>query len=76
MIARPLARKVSSLIGSTELALFAIVEGRFEPLCVGEVTLAALARADAAALLPPGSEGFAAGASLSARLLPGSMERF
>lgn len=75
-IARPLRRKISSGIGAAELALLAFAEGGFEPLCVGEVTLGALACADAVALLPPGSEGLAPSASLSARPLAGSMERF
>jgi molybdopterin biosynthesis enzyme len=76
MIALPLRRKVSSSIGSSELALLALVDGAYEPVCVGEATLGALARADAVALLPPGSEGLATGESLAAWPLSASTERF
>jgi molybdopterin biosynthesis enzyme len=59
-----LSRKIASQVGLSELALFALAGDSAEPLAVGEVTLAALARADAFAILPPESEGAGAGAML------------
>ncbi len=56
-----LARKLSSRIGYAELALLRLDGDEAEPLGVGDLTLAHLARADAFALLPPDSEGHAAG---------------
>ncbi|TBW38422.1 molybdopterin-binding protein [Siculibacillus lacustris] len=56
---RPLARKLVSAIGWTELALFAAVPdgGAWEPLGVGLLPAATLVRATHWSLLPPESEG-------------------
>lgn len=59
-----LAGKLTSAIGLTELALFRLEADMAVPLASGDVTLAALAAADAFCLTPPEAEGFAAGASL------------
>ncbi len=67
----PLARKISSRIGWSELALLDVVDGRFAPLATGDVTIAAWARAKAWALIPPESEGAPAGAVLAAFSLRG-----
>lgn len=63
-----LTRKVSSRIGATALATFSLVGDRAEPLAVGDLTLTALARADAFALIPPDTEGFASGARIAVTL--------
>jgi molybdopterin molybdotransferase len=59
----PLAldRKLVSTVGLTEVALVCHIEGRAQLLAVGDLTMAALASADAFALVAPGSEGAAAG---------------
>ncbi|QCI64226.1 hypothetical protein [Phreatobacter stygius] len=62
----PLGAKIASTIGCTDVALLHVVDGRYEPLIVGAVTLQALLRADAVALIPPESEGAAAGTPLAA----------
>lgn len=66
LTARPLARKIVSAVGLTEVALLRAVGDSWEPLSVGEITATGLARADAFALIPPGLEGLAAGDSLAA----------
>ncbi len=63
---RPLTRKISSSIGVTELALLRTSRAGYEPLAVGDVTLSALAQADAIMLIAPNAEGHAAGAIVSA----------
>jgi molybdopterin biosynthesis enzyme len=69
---RPLSRKLVSAIGFSELALFSgSTDGtRWEPLAIGTIGLAALARAESWALLPPESEGANAGTPFSARFRP------
>lgn len=57
----PLTRKIASGLGLTELALLRGSEAGFEPLAVGDLPLAAMAKADAWLAVPPDSEGFAAG---------------
>lgn len=69
LVARPLTRKVSSMVGSTDLVLLRETAGGFEPLAVGEAPLLALMTATAVALVPPESEGSAAGMPLDALLL-------
>ncbi|WP_169728780.1 hypothetical protein [Salinarimonas rosea] len=66
-----LAAPLTSTVGLTEIVLLAAEgDGRRVPLAVGELTLAAFARADAYALVPPDAEGYAGGAILDARPLP------
>lgn len=57
----PLTRKIASTVGSTEIALLRETPAGFEPLGVGDLTLTALARAEAWLAVPPESEGFAVG---------------
>ena len=63
---RPLTRKIASVVGFSDLALLRRSGEGYEPLAVGQVTLAALLATDAVALLPPESEGAAAGTPLAA----------
>jgi hypothetical protein len=63
--ARPLTRKLASALGMSELVLLTRQDADWHPAAPGSVTLAALALADAFAILPPLSEGLPAGASLA-----------
>ncbi|MGP9819323.1 molybdopterin-binding protein [Salinarimonas sp. NSM] len=66
-----LAAPVTSTVGLAEIVLLVReADGRFVPLAVGDLGLAAFARADAWALVPPEAEGYADGAILDARPLP------
>jgi molybdopterin molybdotransferase len=65
----PLARKIASSVGLTEIVLFEKTEGRWMPLAIGELSLDAIARADAWLAVPGGSEGFAAGTPVDAYML-------
>lgn len=60
-IMRPLARKVASAIGMTELVLLRSSEGKLHPMAIADVTLVALAQSDAYCLVPAGVEGHAVG---------------
>ncbi|MBK9081277.1 MAG: hypothetical protein IPL88_03945 [Rhizobiales bacterium] len=64
--ARPLAAKITSTVGLSEIALLAERGGDWRPLAVGAAPLAALIEAVAFAILPPACEGLAAGAPLAA----------
>ncbi|GLR88473.1 molybdopterin-binding protein [Bradyrhizobium iriomotense] len=68
-VAMPLARKIASNVGMAEIALLAEEQGAWLPLAVGELSLQAIARADAWLLVPGDSEGFAAGAPVDAYLM-------
>jgi molybdopterin molybdotransferase len=68
-VAGRLTRKVSSAVGITEIVLLRRSEAGLEPLAVGDITLAAIAAADAWSAVPPDSEGFAAGETVEAFLL-------
>ena len=65
----PLARKIASSVGIAELALVEAIEGRWLPLAVGDLSLDAIARADAWLVVPGGAEGFAAGTPVDAYML-------
>lgn len=65
-----LAKKIASTVGLAEVALVRLGEHGAEPLGTGAFSLHALARADGWILLPPESEGLAAGATAEMRLLP------
>jgi molybdopterin biosynthesis enzyme len=66
-----LGRKLSSTIGVSELALLRRTGDGFEPLATGDLPLAAISAADAWLMIPPESEGFAAGEVVRAEhLLP------
>ena len=68
-ITLPLQRKIASSVGIAEIVLLEQIEGRWMPLAVGEMSLDAIARADAWLTVPGGSEGFAAGKPVSAYML-------
>ena len=64
-----LSRKLSSAIGVSELALLRRNPDGFEPLAMGDLPFAAMSEADAWLMIPPDSEGFAAGEIVEAELL-------
>ena len=68
-VSGPLTRKVSSGVGMTDLVLLRRTGQGLEPLAVADLTLAAIAGADAWLAVPPESEGFAAGETVAAFLL-------
>jgi molybdopterin molybdotransferase len=63
---RPLARKIASGVGVAEIALLQQVDAAWLPLAVGELSLAAIAAADAWCAVPAGSEGHAAATPVDA----------
>ena len=65
----PLQRKIASSVGITEIALLEQIEGRWMPLAVGDLSLDAIARADAWLAVSGGAEGFAAGTPVDAYML-------
>jgi molybdopterin biosynthesis enzyme len=66
----PLARKISSSPGVSEVVLLQQVDDRWTPLAIGDLSLDHLARADAWLAVPGDSEGYAAGTPCAAYLLP------
>jgi molybdopterin biosynthesis enzyme len=66
---RPLARKLVSQVGMSEIALVAADGATWRPLATGDLTWGALVAADAFVELPPESEGLAEGTSLAAHPL-------
>jgi molybdopterin molybdotransferase len=65
----PLVRKIASSVGIAEIVLLEKIEGTWMPLVVGEMSLDAIARADAWLAVSGGSEGFAAGTPVDAYML-------
>ena len=65
----PLARKIASQVGLAEIALLERKDGTWTTLAAGELSLDAIARAEAWLAIPGGSEGFAAGATVDAYML-------
>jgi molybdopterin molybdotransferase len=65
----PLARKVASLVGIAEMVLLERKTGAWVTLASGELSLDAIARAEAWLVVSGGSEGFAAGADVGAYML-------
>jgi molybdopterin biosynthesis enzyme len=65
-----LAKKVASTVGLAEVVLVRLGEHGAEPLGTGTFSLHTLARADGWIVVPPESEGLAAGAIAEMRLLP------
>jgi molybdopterin biosynthesis enzyme len=65
----PLARKIASSVGLAEIVLLERHDDSWVTLAVGELSLEAIARAEAWLLVPAGSEGFAAGAPVDAYML-------
>jgi molybdopterin biosynthesis enzyme len=64
-----LARKIASGVGVAEVVLLERQRETWAPLAVGELSLEAIARADAWLVVPGGSEGFAAGSPVGAYML-------
>jgi molybdopterin molybdotransferase len=64
-----LSHKIASQVGLAEVALLARADERWVPLAVGDLSLSAIARADAWIVVPDGSEGFAAGTLVDAYIL-------
>jgi molybdopterin biosynthesis enzyme len=62
----PLARKITSTIGFTEIALLASGGDGWTPLAVGDLPLSAIAAAAAWLAIPPGHEGYPAGHPVAA----------
>jgi molybdopterin molybdotransferase len=65
----PLARKVASLVGIAEFVLLQRKQDAWVRLAAGELSLDAIARAEAWLVVSGGSEGFAAGADVDAYML-------
>lgn len=65
----PLARKIASTVGITEIALLQRRDDAWLPLATGELPLRMIARADAGLAISAGSEGFAVGAAADAYML-------
>jgi molybdopterin biosynthesis enzyme len=65
----PLSRKIASSVGIAEIVLLERNAGTWMPLAVGDLSLAAIARADAWLAVPGGTEGFAAGTPVDAYML-------
>ncbi|MEW6644817.1 MAG: molybdopterin-binding protein [Pseudomonadota bacterium] len=61
-LVKPLARKIASTVGVTDLVLLQDTEAGWLPLAIGDLPLRALAEADAWLAVPAHSEGFATGA--------------
>jgi molybdopterin molybdotransferase len=68
-VALPLARKIASSVGVTELVLLEQIDGQWMPLATSELSLDAIARADAWLAVSSGTEGFAAGTAVDAYML-------
>lgn len=65
----PLSRKIASSVGIAEIVLLERKQGVWITLAAGELSLDAIARAEAWLAVPGGSEGFAAGAPVDAYML-------
>jgi len=64
-----LARKVASQVGIAEIVLLERKQEMWSPLAVGDLSLQAIARAQAWLVISGGSEGFAAGSPIDAYML-------
>jgi molybdopterin biosynthesis enzyme len=67
--ALPLARKIASSVGIAEIALLRREQGAWMTLAVGDLSLDAIARAEAWLAVPGGGEGFAMGTPVDAYML-------
>jgi len=65
-IVRPLARKISSSVGVTEIALLERSGETWMPVATGQLSLQAMTRSDAWIAVPADSEGYAAGTPVGA----------
>jgi molybdopterin molybdotransferase len=68
-ITLPLARKIASSVGITEVVLLERKDATWLPLAIGEMPLKTIARADAWLTVPASSEGFAVGTPVDAYML-------
>ena len=69
MTTLPLARKIASGVGIAEIVLLKKIGETWMPLAIGDLSLDAIARADAWLAVPGGCEGFAAGTPVDAYML-------
>jgi molybdopterin biosynthesis enzyme len=65
----PLARKIASLVGIAEIVLLERKQGAWVTLAAGDLSLDAIARAEAWLTVPAAAEGFAAGTAVDAYML-------
>ena len=65
----PLARKIASSVGIADIVLLERKQDMWATLAVGELSLEAIARAEAWLVVAGGSEGFAAGSPVDAYML-------
>jgi len=65
----PLARKIASSVGLAEIVLLERRQGAWLTLAAGDLSLDAIARAEAWLAVPAGSEGFAAGTLVDGYML-------
>jgi molybdopterin biosynthesis enzyme len=65
----PLARKIASAVGIAEVVLLERKQGAWVTLAVGELSLGAIARAEAWLTVPGETEGFAAGTAVDGYML-------
>jgi molybdopterin biosynthesis enzyme len=65
----PLAQKIASSVGIAEIVLLERRQGAWATLAVGDLSLDAIARAQAWVAVSGGSEGFAAGTPVEAYML-------
>jgi molybdopterin biosynthesis enzyme len=68
-LALPLERKIASGVGIAEIALLTQQHGRWATLAIGDLSLDAVARAEALLVVPGAAEGFAAGTVVDAYML-------
>jgi molybdopterin biosynthesis enzyme len=69
MMSLPLARKIASSVGIAEIVLLKNINDAWMPLATGDLSLDAIAAADAWLAVPAGCEGYAAGTPLNAYML-------
>ena len=65
----PLTRKIASLVGIAEIVLLERKHGAWVPLAAGDLSLDAIARAEAWLTVPGGAEGYAAGTAVDGYML-------
>jgi molybdopterin biosynthesis enzyme len=65
----PLARKIASSVGIADIALLERQQEMWAPVAVGELSLDAIARAEALLVISGGSEGFASGSPVDATMV-------
>ncbi|WP_166298365.1 molybdopterin-binding protein [Bradyrhizobium sp. 2S1] len=68
-LALPLARKIASGVGIAEVVLLTRQQGCWAVLAIGELSLDAIARAEAVLIVAGSAEGFAAGTVVDAYML-------